>query len=122
MESNSLIHKPKRQKLNEEQGIDVDRRISVPKLHFLSIKEFVRQNSGYGNDCQVMIFGVGLKEFYYAGLLFNDYCLYVSFSLEKAEIDTCSIFLPNADFYRTNQLLMHLEFLVFFFFYLKWGK
>lgn len=44
MEPNSLIHKPKRQKLKEEQGIDVDQRISVLKLHFLSM-----------NGCQVMI-------------------------------------------------------------------
>jgi len=35
-----------------------------------------------------MIFAVSLIEFDYTGELFSDYCLYKSFSLEKAKIYT----------------------------------
>ncbi|XP_059433044.1 F-box/LRR-repeat protein At3g59190-like [Corylus avellana] len=57
-------------------------RISAPKLHSMSIFEF----ECYGDGCQFMIFGVGLKNFNYCGCLLNEYCLYESFSLEKASI------------------------------------
>jgi hypothetical protein len=63
-------------------------RFSAPKLHSLSIKEFEMQDSSYGDGCQVMIFAVSLIEFDYTGELFSDYCLYKSFSLEKAKIYT----------------------------------
>ena len=43
-----------------------------------------------GDLCLVMIVGDSLKEFYYKGLMFAEYCLYNSFSVEKAEIVTKS--------------------------------
>jgi hypothetical protein len=61
--------------------------LSAPKLHSLSITEFERPNSSYGDGCQIRIFAFGLKEFDYTGGLFCDYSLYNSFSLEEAEID-----------------------------------
>jgi len=64
--------------------------LSAPKLHSLRISEFERPNSSYGDGCQIMIFAFGLKEFNYTGELFSDYCLYKSFSLEKAEISMIS--------------------------------
>lgn len=54
-----------------------------PKLHSMSIFEF----ECHGDGCQFMIFEVSLKNFCYSGLLLNEYCLYESFSLEKASID-----------------------------------
>jgi hypothetical protein len=63
-------------------------KISAPKLYSLSIYEFSMENSScYGDGCHVMIFGGALKEFYYSGKLFCDYCLYNSFSPIKATID-----------------------------------
>jgi hypothetical protein len=59
-------------------------RIFASNLHFLSVKDFD------GEGCQVMIFGVCLKEFHYSGVLLNKYCLYESIKLEKAEISTHS--------------------------------
>ncbi|XP_059432427.1 F-box/LRR-repeat protein At4g14103-like [Corylus avellana] len=61
-------------------------RISGPKLHFLRIGEFERENLSFRDGCQVMIFGVSLKEFNYCGSLLSKYCLYESLSLEKADI------------------------------------
>jgi hypothetical protein len=61
--------------------------ISAPKLHSLRIHEFQRQKSRNGDVCRVKIFAESLKEFYYFGV-FSDYCLYKSFSLEKAKIYT----------------------------------
>ena len=49
--------------------------------------EFERPNLSYGDGCQIMIFAVRLKNIYYTGGLFNDYCLNKSFSLEKGEIN-----------------------------------
>ncbi|KAE7995435.1 hypothetical protein FH972_000229 [Carpinus fangiana] len=61
--------------------------ISAPKLHSLRIHEFQRPKSRNGDVCRVKIFAESLKEFYYFGV-FSDYCLYKSFSLEKAKIYT----------------------------------
>jgi hypothetical protein len=40
-------------------------RLSAPKLHSLSIIEFDRPNSSYGDGCQILIFVFGVKKFYY---------------------------------------------------------
>ncbi|KAE7995431.1 hypothetical protein FH972_000225 [Carpinus fangiana] len=65
--------------------------ISAPKLHSLSIFKMGMLDGDIkrsGDLCLVMIVGDSLKEFYYKGLMFAEYCLYNSFSLEKAEIVT----------------------------------
>jgi hypothetical protein len=62
-------------------------RISAPNFHFLSVEEFERPNSSDGERCQVLIFGVQLKEFHCRGYLLSEFCLYESFKLEKAEIE-----------------------------------
>ncbi|XP_062144531.1 F-box/FBD/LRR-repeat protein At5g56420-like isoform X1 [Alnus glutinosa] len=67
--------------------------LSAPKLHSLSITELKWLNLSYGDGCQIMIFALGLKKFDYFGELFNEYCLYKSFSLERAEIN---VILDNA--------------------------
>ncbi|XP_059438753.1 F-box/LRR-repeat protein At4g14103-like [Corylus avellana] len=67
--------------------------ISAPKLHSLSIfkMEVLDDDIGRSGDlCLVMIVGDSLKEFYYEGLMFAEYCLYNSFRVEKAEIVTKS--------------------------------
>jgi hypothetical protein len=58
--------------------------ISAPKLHSLTIDEADMQNR---SDCEVMIYGANLKEFYYAGEFFNEYWFYNSLSLEIAGIN-----------------------------------
>jgi hypothetical protein len=63
--------------------------ISAPKLHSLSIFKMIDDDIERSGDlCLVMIVGDSLKEFYYKGLMFAEYCLYNSFSVEKAEIVT----------------------------------
>jgi hypothetical protein len=63
--------------------------ISAPKLHSLSIFKMIDDDIERSGDlCLVMILGDSLKEFYYKGLMFAEYCLYNSFSVEKAEIVT----------------------------------
>ncbi|XP_059447554.1 F-box/LRR-repeat protein At2g29930-like isoform X2 [Corylus avellana] len=68
--------------------------ISAPKLHSLSIFENELPDIDFeyfwssSDFCQVMIVGDSLKEFYYNSYLICEYCLYNSFSLEKAEIDS----------------------------------
>ena len=60
--------------------------ICAPKLLHLTIIERCVQREGDWDDCQVMIFGLGLKNFDYSGQLYNDYFLYNSCSLEGAKI------------------------------------
>jgi hypothetical protein len=74
-------------------------RISAPKLHFLRIGEFEREKLRFGDGCQVMIFGVSLKEFEYYGSLCTEYCLYESLSLEKADI--------HIDYVNTSEQIAH---------------
>ena len=63
--------------------------IFVPKLHSLCIFEMLEEDFGSSSDfCQVTIVGDSPKEFYYTGNLIDEYCLYNSFSLEKAEVVT----------------------------------
>jgi hypothetical protein len=65
--------------------------ISVLKLHSLGIFENNMQEGDFGSSsdfCQVMIVEDRLKEFYYNSHLIDEYCLYNSFSLEKAVIAT----------------------------------
>ncbi|XP_059435467.1 F-box/LRR-repeat protein 13-like isoform X1 [Corylus avellana] len=67
--------------------------ISAPKLNSLSIFKMGVQDGDIqrsGDLCLVMIVGDSLKEFYYKGLMFAEYCLYNSFRVEKAEIVTKS--------------------------------
>jgi len=69
--------------------------ISLPKLRSLSIFEVLMPDVDYWNYFddvgEVMILGDSLKEFYYRGNLYCDYCLYKSFSLEKAEINAYAV-------------------------------
>jgi hypothetical protein len=58
--------------------------ITSPRLHSLTIIEADMHNP---SDCQFMIFGAALKYFVYSGELFDEYCLYDSFSLESADFD-----------------------------------
>ncbi|GMY36933.1 F-box/FBD/LRR-repeat protein At5g56420-like isoform X1 [Fagus crenata] len=60
--------------------------ICAPKLSHLIIRERPLQRKCEWDDCQVMIFGLGLKNFDYSGQLYNDYFLYNSCSLEGAKI------------------------------------
>ena len=60
--------------------------ICAPKLSHLIIRERPLQRKCDWDDCQVMIFGLGLKNFDYSGQLYNDYFLYNSCSLEGAKI------------------------------------
>jgi hypothetical protein len=86
--------------------------ISAPKLHSLSIFETKMPDANfwnYSDVCQVMIVGDSLKEFYYKGILFSDYCLCKSFLLEKAEIDTHSEFLAEQFGRRSYKLLIGLS-------------
>ncbi|XP_059436980.1 F-box/LRR-repeat protein At3g58900-like [Corylus avellana] len=78
-------------------------RISAPNLNFLSIQEYE------GEGCQVMIFGVCLKEFHYSGRLFNEYCLYESIKLEKAEISICCFNASEQKVHRMYNLLTGLS-------------
>ncbi|KAE7995471.1 hypothetical protein FH972_000256 [Carpinus fangiana] len=84
-------------------------RISAPNLRFLSIQEFERRISKYGEGCQVMIFGVCLKEFHYSGLLVSEYCLYESIKLEKAVISTKVYYTSQQIAHRMYNLLTGLS-------------
>jgi hypothetical protein len=61
--------------------------ISAPKLHSLTIIEADMQNPSDCDGCEVMIFGATLKDFFYSGEFFNEFCLYDSFSVEKAHFE-----------------------------------
>lgn len=86
-------------------------RLSAPKLHSLSISESERErpNSSYGDGCQIMIFAISMIEFHYSGELYNDYCLYKSFSLEEAEITTLSDNTSVQNAHRMYKLLIGLS-------------
>jgi hypothetical protein len=84
-------------------------RICSPKLHFLSIVESDVQTSSFKDGCRVKIVGGSLKEFHYSGCLFNGYCLYESFSLEKAEIDSFILGKSKQKGYRMYKLLSSLS-------------
>jgi len=61
--------------------------ICAPKLHSLVIREADILSQSDSDGCQVTVFGASLKEFFYTGEFFNEYWLYNSFSVERAEID-----------------------------------
>jgi hypothetical protein len=84
-------------------------RLSTPKLYSLSITEFERPNSSYGDGCQIMIFAFGLKEFVYNGELHGDYSLCKSFSLEEAEIDAIPDYTSAQIPHRMYKLLIGLS-------------
>jgi hypothetical protein len=84
-------------------------RISAPNLHFLSVKDSTIVKDFDGQGCQVMIFGVCLKEFHYSGVLLNEYCLYESIKLEKAVISTHFYNISEQKAHRLYNLLTGLS-------------
>ncbi|XP_059439932.1 F-box/FBD/LRR-repeat protein At2g04230-like isoform X2 [Corylus avellana] len=84
-------------------------RISVPNLHFLSVKDFERPDSRNGKGCQVRIVGARLEEFHYGGLMFNEYRLFVSFKLKKAKIGTRAKNTSEQSAHRMHKLLTRLS-------------
>jgi hypothetical protein len=66
--------------------------IAARKLHSLSIFNMwgLHDIESSGELCLVMILGNSLKEFYYKGFMYAEYCLYNSLSVEKADIVTKS--------------------------------
>ena len=81
-------------------------RISAPKLHFLRIGEFERENLSFRDGCQVMIFGLVSKN-----LITVVVCSakYESLSLEKADIHIGYVNISEQIAHRMYKLLTGLS-------------